>query len=310
MTPTAILCVLGSAFLHAGWNVMGKRSIGARAAGRDAAPGFFRPLVAGALLLSPLAVPYAEHLLLIPASVWLLVVLAGFFQALYFGGLAAAYRHGDLSVAYPTVRALPVLLVTGVTVARGNAQQLGPAALLGILLVAAASFLLPVDNLRSVTLRTYLNRMTAFAVLAAIGTAGYSVVDDLALRVLRRPQHLGDRLATGEIALLYLMLQAWSAVIWLAFLPGRAQRRRKPTRIQPITFLAPIFIGLLIHATYGLVLLAMAHASDVSYVVAFRQAGLPIGVAFGAVLLRERVGVIRLCATLALTAGLILMSIA
>ncbi len=291
--------------------MLGKRRIGARSA--DVDPGFFSPLVAGALLLSPLAILYAPYLPRIPASVWLLVGLAGFFQALYFGGLAAAYRHGDLSIAYPTVRALPVLLVTGVTFVRGHAAQLGPPALLGIVLVAGASFLLPVNDLRTITPRTYLNRMTAFAVLAAIGTTGYSVVDDLALRTLRRPQYLGEQLAVVEIALLYLMLQAWSAVIWLACMPRRTKRRRGLRRSVsnggPITFLTPIFIGLLIHGTYGLVLLAMAHATDVSYVVAFRQAGLPIGVLLGILVLRERVGVIRLCATIALTGGLVLVSI-
>lgn len=302
MNVTGTLIILLSAAMHAGWNVLGKRH-----ARSDS--GFPAGLFWGALLLSPLAGFYYPLMSLIPASVWLLAGAAGFFQALYFSALAAAYRHGDLSLAYPVVRAIPVILVLVVSIVRGHGDQISGLAIVGFLIVAAASFFLPMRHPGRPHMRDYFNRMSVYALLAAFGTAGYSILDDQALRILRASDVLGSDATVPEISFLYLLLEAWSAALWMwgyigIFRPadsGREPRAR--------TFVTPIFMGLMIYATYGLVLVAMSHARDVSYVVAFRQASLPIGVILGITVLKERTGWIRPLATVLLTFGLVLISV-
>jgi uncharacterized membrane protein len=67
--------------------------------------------------------------------------------------------------------------------------------------------------------------------------------------------------------------------------------------------------GAAIFAAYTLVLVAMGFARDVTYVVAFRQASIPIGVLLGLVVLREPLSVPKVVGTLAVTAGLVLVAV-
>jgi drug/metabolite transporter (DMT)-like permease len=52
----------------------------------------------------------------------------------------------------------------------------------------------------------------------------------------------------------------------------------------------------------------MAFVNDVSYVVAFRQVSLPIGVILGLLILRERGGWLRFSAVILMVAGLIFIA--
>jgi hypothetical protein len=67
-------------------------------------------------------------------------------------------------------------------------------------------------------------------------------------------------------------------------------------------------MGLMIYVTYGLVLMSMAYVANVSYVVAFRQVSLPIGVLLGLLILREPGGYLRFSAVVFMVAGLILIA--
>lgn len=94
MMLTAALIITLSAFLHAGWNLMGKRGL--------PGPQFF--LVAtltGALCLLPLLVIFRSALGFFSPDVWLLLVCTGLSQTVYYMSLAGAYRTGAMSVAYP-----------------------------------------------------------------------------------------------------------------------------------------------------------------------------------------------------------------
>ena len=63
--------------------------------------------------------------MIIPPFVWLCVICSGFFLAVYMAGLAGAYRTGDMSVAYPLARALPVLFITAITLLLGLGTPVG-----------------------------------------------------------------------------------------------------------------------------------------------------------------------------------------
>ena len=102
MTITATILLLISAFTHAGWNFISKKEHPTQA--------FY--LVAntiGVICILPILFYFRGFILFIPASVWVIVVLSGFFLAAYLEALAGAYRAGAISIAYPLARSLPVV---------------------------------------------------------------------------------------------------------------------------------------------------------------------------------------------------------
>ena len=71
-----------------------------------------------------------------------------------------------------------------------------------------------------------------------------------------------------------------------------------------------VLVGLLLAATYLLILWAYAHAQVVAYVAAFRQLSIVFAVLGGTLLLREPAGRIRLAASAIIVAGLVLVAVA
>ena len=68
----------------------------------------------------------------------------------------------------------------------------------------------------------------------------------------------------------------------------------------------PLLAGVFAGVTYILVLLAMNHVDNVSYVQVFRQLGLPIGMAAGVLILKERCTVTKTVGILLILLGLAL----
>lgn len=103
MPTEVMLAVLCAALLHAGWNALAKAGGGA---GGDPLVDTTAILVAGAVL-SAVALPFLA--LPAPAS-WPFVVASGLIHVAYFRLVAAAYRSGDMSLAYPLSRGTAPLL--------------------------------------------------------------------------------------------------------------------------------------------------------------------------------------------------------
>ena len=105
MTITAVILLLISAFIHAGWNLLGKRNT-------PAVASFLIAAIVGILCLTPFAIIYKEAIRYFSFRTWLFVLIAGGFQTLYYASLAGAYKTGDMSIAYPLARSSPVIVVT------------------------------------------------------------------------------------------------------------------------------------------------------------------------------------------------------
>lgn len=308
MTPTAIVLVGISAVAHALWNLLGRRE-------RSGATFFLAANTLGWLLLLPVLAVAARALPAALAAAWPYLAATGFFQALYYAGLAAAYRDGDLSLVYPVVRSAGVVLVTLAGLALGRGAVPGPLAAAGIVLVAAGILLLPHARFRDIGPRELCSRAAAFGLLAAVGTAGYSLVDDGALRLLRP---LLAPLPSTATALLYSLLEGAATSVWLAaFVAGRralhrASRGTGAGAALPETAvrLGPAALsGAAIFGAYTLVLVALGFARSVTSVVAFRQASVPIGVLLGITVLGERLTAPKAVGVLAVTAGLVLVAV-
>ena len=297
MSPAALALVLVSVCMHAGWNVLGKRNAPSLAS-------FALAYGAGGAVMLPLVL-LGPSLAALPSAFWGWLVLSGLCQMLYMGGLAWAYARGEVSVLYPIARALPVVLVPLISIALLGSRVLDAWDGLGMMLVVAGALCLPLSHPEARRFSTYFTPAMGFALLAAAGTVGYSLIDKQALGLMQGAGHSG--LTAGAV---FMVLQAVMTLTWavplLALLP--AERRRLPAlRQQGLPML--VATGLMMTCTYGLVLMAMAMTDEVSYVVALRQLSIPVGVLMGVLWLKEPASTAKALGTLVMLVGLMMVAL-
>jgi drug/metabolite transporter (DMT)-like permease len=245
---------------------------------------------------------------LIPVSVWIYAILSGFFLAAYLQALAGAYRSGDISIAYPLARALPVIFVIIITLLLGEGKSLSSWFLLGALLVVVGCIVLPMKAFREFHLSNYINLCCLLAVLSALGIAGYTVVDDIALRRLRELP--GAPLNPINGTLIYMVLEGVFCSLWQSlFVIFASGERRSFTEVLHDYKRAAAITGVGIYLTYGLVLISMNYVTNVSYVATFRQLSIPVGALFGMALLKEPRYNPRIVAVAMIFAGLVLVGL-
>lgn len=303
MTLTAAILILISAFMHAFWNLLGKR--------QQASLAFFAIASASlALLTSPLLLLYRHALPAVPLAVWLLVAATGVAQAVYFLGLTAAYRQGDISLVYPLARAIPILLVVAVSFALGRGETMTPLGLAGMLLIVLGCFILPLPTFRQLQIRHYVKYTYLMVLVTAAGTAAYTLIDDEALRQLRQSPAIA--LTDTEVTLLFIALQVAGTAVMMSLASLLFARERQQFRLvlgQRRLLFSAALTGIIIMSTYGLVLASMAYVTNVSYVAAFRQLSIPIGAIFGLTLLKEPSHPPKLLGLLIISTGLVLVGI-
>lgn len=301
MTFIALLLVTISAFTHAFWNFLSKRQ-------NPQAAFFLMASIASAVILSPILVIFRDGLPAIPLAVWGLIAATGAVQAVYYIFLAAAYRSGDLSHAYPLARSMPVVLVALVSVMLGRGSQIHPLAYVGFAAVTIGCILLPLPKFNDIHPRHYRHKWVLFTLLAATCITGYTLLDDQSLWILRSLPE--TPLSNFGWALLFGELEAISISLFLAvFLLSWGPERRTLTQARGPEWRTAAVMGLIITSTYGLVLLAMAYVSNVSYVLAFRQLSIPIGAALGILFRRESAYPPKLVGIGVVVVGLILVAV-
>jgi drug/metabolite transporter (DMT)-like permease len=270
MSLTALVLITISAFLHAFWNFYSKRN--------SASASFFAISALAALVcFSPFLISNFSALLKAPSVFWVFVIATGFFEAIYLTGLAQAYRLGDMSLAYPLVRALPILLVALISVLLGRGDALGRLAIMGMVLMTLGCLVLPLRRFRDWGPKFYFNRGTAWIVLSALGVTGYTLVDDAALRLLR------ETMTVSSSTLVYLPLQSLTTVLFLLVYVFLIEGWKVKLEAVP----SAVLTGLMMAVTYGIALAAFAFVKDVSYANAFRQFSIPLGALLGMTISKE-----------------------
>ncbi len=300
MTTTAAILILVSAFMHASWNIFSKR--------QSPTLGFFLLASLGTTVaFSPIFIKTLSLIPLMSLRLWGILIVAGLFQAIYYCGLAGAYARGAMSIAYPIARAFPLLLVVMFTFFVGRGHDLSSLAIAGALTIVTGAFILPMDHFRDIRLGNYINPSCGFALVAAIGTAGYSFIDDIGMHALKA---IPDHSAVWHRALFYLVLESLFTAFWLQFIMLFARHSSTYFRANWKNLIRPAFwAGVGIGATYGIILLAMTHATNVSYVVGLRQISIPIGTIMGILILKEKATLPRFYGAAILFIGLVLISI-
>jgi len=295
MQTLAIILILFSTVMHAGWNLLARQQ-------RRESEFFVRMLmVSTAVGFLPAAISEALTRSLPPAA-WACALGSGLCCGLYYLFLARAYRSADFTAVYPVARALPVLLVGLTDVLRGRP----PTAIgwLGMGFVAGGALLAPLHSFREFSLRRYWNKASLWMLLTALGTVGYTLLDKIASEVVSR----GPATAARYGYVFFATSLAVYAVALRVSGVGKIHAENRAREEQPIGWTRPACAAVLNFASYWLVLWAYQLSRRAGYIVAFRQFSIVVGVVLGFALFKERGLAVRLAGTLLITLGLVLIA--
>jgi len=300
MNFIAIILVLASCVTHAGWNLVSKSKT-------PSAAFFAMSTSCSVVLMAPLYIYSLPHLGRIPPAVWGLLIVTGFFQALYFISLGNSYRLNDISLAYPISRSLPVLMVPLVCFLIGYGERLSFIAIVGMIITAVGCMILPLKVINASVFKHYFQYSFLFVLLAAVGTTGYSIIDSRGLELLKTGAH---PLSAMQAALFYIAFEDLMTVFFLWPYVWASRREKINLRIiRKRSLRYPLLAGPVVAVTYTLVLLAMQFATNVSYIVAFRQVSILIGVLLGIFVLKEKSTPFKITGTVLIFAGLVLAAL-
>lgn len=273
MSSAALLLALGSAVVHALWNLL-------LAGARDPVVAMAAQLLVSMVAWAPVAV-LTWH---VEAAALPYLAGAAVFQAAYFALLAAAYDAGELSLVYPLARGGAPLLVALVAAA-GVGGSFGP--LQGVGIVAIAVGVVAVRGLAG----PWRGRDTVLAAATAATIAGYTVLDRYGIR------HAG--------ALSYVWLELLpGALLYLAY----AVHRRGVPAVRAAVGSRTLVAGVGALGSYAMVVAALSLGAAAP-VAAVRETSVVIAVALAALVLGERVGRGRQCGAVVVAAGTVLVAV-
>ncbi len=289
MTTAALLLVFTSAFCHAGWNFLLKRS--------DHKVAFLFSLgtVSFAVFLLPAIV--ATSIEGIGARGLMFGLVTALLHGVYGLSLSRSYQLGDLSAVYPISRGMGPALIPLAAVIFLD-ERASVAAGFGIALVVLGVYPINIEDgsLRDLVqpLRTLNRPATRIALLTGALIATYSLwdkaaLDDLSPLTLNQFAMAGHALVLAPIALRHGGMRV------------RVEWRERRGSILAAGVLAPL--------AYVLVLAALT-TSRISYVAPVREVGIVIGAALGVMLLGEGYGRWRIAGAVTILAGVLTLGLA
>jgi multidrug transporter EmrE-like cation transporter len=285
-----VLLILISCFMHAGWNLLARRQR------RELA--FFRHLV---ILSVPIGAAAIGVGLFLPHSLPLkavaCVVASSVICGFYYWFLGMAYKSSDFTIVYPVARALPVLMVAGLDILRGR----HPSGMgwLGLALVVGGCMLAPQASYAGFSLRRYHAVDILYMGLTALTIVGFTMFDKIAAEAVRR----GPASAAIYCGLFHIISCVAYFAIYTAFEKDKSGAREVGWK-WPAVGAVLAFFG------YLLVLWAYQLAPQTSYLLAFRQFSIVLGVVAAFWWYGERGLAVRVPSTLAIVAGLVLLVVA
>jgi drug/metabolite transporter (DMT)-like permease len=289
MSPYVIALILISTVMHAGWNLLARY--------QRSEANFFKRMLTVVVLVGFVPGILSEALThsLNPMA-WACVLGSGSFCGLYFFCLARAYESSDFTTVYPVARAMPVFLVGMGDVARG----IYPTAIgwMGMLLVIAGCFLAPLTSFRDFNARAYLNRTSLYMLLTSIGTVGYTLLDKIASEVVLQGPATAARYGYSYFLISFV---AYRILLWVFRSEGQGS--------QMVGWRFPFYAAFLTFGAYWLILWAYQLSRHASYIVAFRQFSIVIGVILGFVIYKEQGLVVRVAGTSMISLGLVLVGL-
>lgn len=283
MTALALVLVLGSAVLHAGWNLLAKRSGGG-------APFVWLFSTLTLACYGPVALAYAivARPRLELATLGLALGSSALHVA-YFVSLQRGYRLGDLSVVYPVARgtgpAVAALLAWTVI-----GEPFHPGAAAGAVLVVVSVFLVAGGRLHGAS-----RSAIGYGLATGLVIGGYTAWDGSAVT------------RAGIAPVLFLTMSEAGRSVLLAPLAWR--RRSEVLRAWRSTRREALGIAVLSPLAYLLVLTAMT-LTPISRVAPAREVSILLGAVLGQRLLDEGGGIRRVIGAVGMVAGVALLALA
>lgn len=279
MSADVTALVLLAALMHAGWSALIKAS-------RD--PALNTALLVGAMAL--LAAPALPFLPLPASASWPYLLGSVAVHQAYYAAMAAAYRHGDLSLTYPLMRGMPPLLVAcvGSLILEDKASPslwLGVGAIsLGVLWIGGFHRMIGQGHILP----------TLAALATALLVAAYTLIDGMGVRLSQNPvayalwlislnalPYVGRVCLTNRMALAKHALQHWRRTL----------------------IAAALSIG-----AYAIALWAMTRA-PIAAVAALRETSVIFAAMLGTLLLKEPFGRQRIGGACVVAAGIAMVKL-
>ena len=297
MSILAFFLIFCSAGLHASWNFIAKKS-------HMNLPFYATLVVVDALMGAWIWFALPPGLTQLGRGFCAALCGTALGETLYCLGLILAYQRMDMSSAYPMMRSLPLLLTALVTALLGWGDPLSVTAKIGMCVVFAGCMIMPLDKFSDFRLSSYLDRKIVFVLMAACGTTAYTISDSRAQELMRlgMPDVSKTMIACTYYELRHLAVLIPVGIITLSH-PGA---RREAAELRKNGFGAPLLAGFFAGLTYILVLAAMNYVKNVSYVQAFRQLGLVIGMLEGILILKERCSLTKILGIVLIVSGLVM----
>jgi drug/metabolite transporter (DMT)-like permease len=279
MWLAAVALVLGSAGLHASWNLIVKSE-------EDKLFSGWLTVLTPCVLLSPALLVTGPPA---PAA-WPFLVGSAVIHTGYMIALTRAYQHGDLSVVYPIARGLaPLVVALAAPLLLG--ERLSPLAMLAIALVGGGITALGLSTRRSFAGPAALG----WAVTTALFISGYSMLDKAGVS------------RANPLAYIIVLFAA-NATMMSPYVLWQSGRRGAGW-LRQVRWGRQIAGGLLSLAAYLMVLMAM-RLTQVSYVAALRETSVILAAILGWRVLGEAYGHARLLASAVVAFGLFLLVLA
>jgi uncharacterized membrane protein len=272
MSGTVFAALLFAALMSATWNAIVK-------GGTD--KYLHAALVANsAAVIAALFLPFLKQ----PApQAWAYIAASSLLQTVYYVLLAAVFRAGDMSHAYPMMRGgapLLVSLASGPLI--GEALSVGKWIGVSMICIGVMSLAWEARFRASAY-----GGVVRYALLNAVVIAGYTVVDGIGVRLSG---------ASSGYLMWNLVLTALILSIW-TLLTRRGQLLSYAAGRVRIAFAG----GFATTAAYGIILWAMTQA-PIAAVAALRETSMIFVLAMAVIIFKERAG-LRRCGATALIAG-------
>jgi uncharacterized membrane protein len=167
--------------------------------------------------------------------------------------------------------------------------------------VVIGCLLAPLHSFRDLAVKRYANRSIVWTLVAAVSTVGFTMFDKVAAEHVARsfPGYL------GACRYAYALYLSWCLSYWGLLLVFKAPEVGE----EDVGWKLPALGGLCTVGSYSLVLWAFQIADEASYVVAFRQFSIVIGVVVAFIAYKERGLAVRLTAVALIAAGLVMIGL-
>ncbi len=263
------LLVLVSVFTHGWWNFLAKR-------------GQNKDIFIGLSLISMMVlfgVPYAIMLQRVGFGTprWpILILVAGTLTGLNYFSIMQAYKHIELSVAYPIARASTLFLPFLAYFFIG--ERIDTIGVAAIVLITIAVLGFQLDSFSMQALRDFgknlLRPGILYALFAALTVAGYTLWDKIAVTDMHPFVYFYS----------YTALAALAYLLWFVLRVPRAEIQAE-WQVNKFNILG---VGFLNMFTYLMVLFAL-NSSKATYVGGLRQLSLVVGMFLGWKFLNEHI---------------------